>query len=302
MEQRDKKALLGKMLIVSAAFAWGLSFVVMKGLVDKVPVFRLLAVRYVLATLVMGVALRGRLARALRDRQTLVMGIVLGILGFLAYAAQTLGLAITTPGRNAFFTGCYCVMVPFISWAFGQGRPLASHLTAAVLCVAGIGLVSAGGAGALNAGDWLTLLGAVCYALQFVVLSKWGEGVDSLSVTAIEFVMMALGSCMTTLATESGLPQPAITVGDVASLAYLVLVCSCFTFVALNWGMMHVPTTEASILSSLEAPFGVGASIVLYHELVTARTFLGFGLIFVAILLSEVGERLFSLFSREAAA
>ena len=68
-------------------------------------------------------------------------GAVLGVLLFLAYTAQTFGLKGTTPGKNAFLTAVYCVLVPFFYWAFAHRRPDRYNLLAAALCVAGVGLV-----------------------------------------------------------------------------------------------------------------------------------------------------------------
>ena len=106
-----------KLLILIAAATWGLSFVVMKDLVDKLPVFYLLSVRYALASVIMVLASRRKLAQALRSTRTIKLGLLMGVLNFAAYSVQTMGLTLTTPGKNSFFTGCYCVMVPFAVWA-----------------------------------------------------------------------------------------------------------------------------------------------------------------------------------------
>ena len=281
-----------KLLIFTAAATWGLSFVVMKDLVDKLPVFYLLTVRYTLATLVMVWASRRKLASALRSTRTIKLGLLMGVLNFAAYAVQTMGLSLTTPGKNSFFTGCYCVMVPFAVWAIVHIRPTARHVLAGVICVAGIGLIAADGEVGLNAGDLLTLAGAVFYAIQFACLNRWGSGADSVVVTTLEFIVMTVASVAITLVFERGYVPTMPTLADVGALAFLVLVCSCFDFWAFNHGMMRVDPAEGSILSALESPFGVAASAMLYGERVTLRLLLGFTLIFVAIVVSEAGGEL----------
>ena len=280
-----------KLLILTAAATWGFSFVVMKDLVDRVPVFWLLAVRYALASAVMTLVFGRRMRALLRSPRACKLGLLLGVLLFGAYAFQTMGLAYTTPGKNSFLTGCYCVMVPFIAWAMGEGRPRAHHLVAALLCTCGIGLVALGGVSAFNIGDWLTLVGAACYALQFVCLARWGDGVDALAVTSFEFVVMAICSAAATLFFERGASVPALGPADWGAMAFLVLVCSCFDYAALNWGIVHVPPAQGSILSALEAPFGVLAGVLVYGELLTAQMVAGFALIFCATLVSELAAR-----------
>ena len=282
---------MNKLFILFAAAMWGYSFTTMKGLVTEMPVFYLLAVRNALATLAMLVWVRGRLLRAL-NRQTLMLALVLGLTGFGAYATQTVGLTMTTPGKNAFLTACYCVMVPFFSWAFGRGRPGARHVLAAVLCVTGIGLVAADGSFTFNLGDLLSLACGVFYALQFVALAAWGGGIDPLVATTWQFAVMSACSTVVTLVFEAGYVPPAPTPSDVATMLFLALVCSCLCFGLLNRAMTRVNPTEGAILSALEAPFGVLASMLVFHEQLTFRLFAGFTLIFVAIVISEAGAGL----------
>ncbi len=282
------RPLVNKLFILFAALMWGFSFTTMKGLVNEMPVFYLLAVRNALAMLAMAAWVRGRLLRE-RDRRTVCLGLALGVTGFGAYATQTLGLTMTTPGKNAFLTACYCVMVPFFSWAFGQGRPSLRHVLAAVVCVCGIALVAADSGLPLNQGDVLSLACGIFYALQFVVLAKWGAGVDALVATTWQFAVMAVCAAITSWLFEGAYVPPAPTAGDVATMLYLAIVCSCMCFGLLNRAMTRVDPAEGSILSALEAPFGVLSSVLVYHELVTPRLLTGFALIFCAVVASETG-------------
>ena len=280
-----------KLCILLVAALWGYSFVTMKGMVTQMPVFYLLAVRNAIAAAAMGLVLRGRL-RALRDRRTLLVGLGMGLTGFGAYATQTVGLTMTTPGKSAFLTGCYCVMVPFLSWLFGQGRPRVRHVTAAVVCVCGIGLVAADGGLPLNRGDVLTLIDGIFYGLQFVLMAGWGQDLDAFVVTGTEFAVMACCSTVTSAVFEAGYVPPTPTPADVGTMLFLALGCSCLCFGLLNRAMTLVDPAEGSLLSSLEAPFGVLSSVLVYGEQVTGRLVLGFVLIFVAIVISEAGEEL----------
>lgn len=291
-----------KLLITSAAATWGLSFVFMKDLVDKVPVFWLLCVRFALSAIVMALVLNKRLWAALHDPASLRLGIALGFMNFAAYALQTVGLSLTTPGKNSFLTGCYCVMMPFALWLFGSGRPGLRHVLAGLTCVTGIGLVASDGTWGLNAGDWLTLGCAVFYALQYVFLSKYGTDKDAFSLTAMQFMVMAPCAAVASAIFERGFVPGVPTASDVAAMAFLVLVCSCINFGTINHGMTRVDPAEGAILSALEAPFGVLASVILYHEQVTLRLLAGFSLIFAAIIISEAGEELLARWRARCAA
>ena len=280
-----------KTCIFFVALIWGYSFTTMKGLVTEMPVFRLLAIRNAIASVAMLAWVRSRFVRQL-DRGTIALGVALGITGFGAYAPQTIGLSMTTPGKNAFLTGCYCVMVPFLAWAFGRGRPGLRHVIAAFTCVSGIGLVALDGGFPLNLGDVLSLVGGFFYALQFVILDRWGRDKDALVATAWQFMVMTVLSAVTSSLFERGYVPPSPTAADVSTMLFLGLVCSCACFGLLNRAMTLVDPAEGSILSALEAPFGVLSSVLVFGERVTPRLLLGFALIFAAIVTSEAGEAL----------
>ena len=62
---------------------------------------------------------------------------MLAVVTFLAFWVQTVGLADTTPGKNAFLTATYCVIVPFMLWAVAGKRPTFANVGAAALCIIG---------------------------------------------------------------------------------------------------------------------------------------------------------------------
>ena len=61
----------------------------------------------------------------------------MGVFVITAYIFQTYGLAddATTPGKNAFLTAIYCIIVPFLFWAITKERPDIYNISAAVLCI-----------------------------------------------------------------------------------------------------------------------------------------------------------------------
>ena len=111
---------------------------------------------------------------------------------YTAYAIQTYGLALTTPSKNAFLTAVYCVLVPFLYWAFARVRPDRYNVLAALLCVTGVGLVSLTGDLTVNPGDGLTLLCAIFYAMHIVSVAKVSPGKDIYLLTVFQFAFAGL--------------------------------------------------------------------------------------------------------------
>jgi len=274
----------GRLALLATALIWGTSFVIMKNALDSIGALWLLAIRFTGAALALGALCFKRLRRI--GRRALRGGALMGLCLAAAYIAQTYGLVYTTPGKNAFLTNTYCVLVPFMAWLVYRRRPSGAHVLAALLCVAGVGLVSLGTlGGGVNVGDLLTLLCGVFYAGQIIVLEQYGGEADALSLTALQFGVSALICWAGALLFESA---PAALPGSAwLSLVYLSLMCTALCFFLEAWGMRRTSGTTAALLMTLEAPFGVLSSVLFYHERMTLRLALGFTLIFAAVIVSE---------------
>ena len=274
-------------LIVLATIIWGSSFVVMKNSVDVLPTFWLLAIRFTFAALVLAVVFIKRWK--VLDRQYLIGGTVMGFCLFVAYAFQTFGLEQTTSGKNAFFTAVYCVIVPFLYWAIAGRRPDKFNILAAFLCIAGIALVSVTGsnASAFNMGDVLTLIGGFFFAAHIVAVAKYSEGRDIFILTTLQFASFALFSWIGVLVTRPALTPGVFDQSLIFGLAYLVIFASCGALLFQNIGQKYTAPATAAVLLSLEAPFGVFFSILFAGERPTPLMFVGFALIFLAVVCSE---------------
>ncbi|MDD6358740.1 MAG: DMT family transporter, partial [Parafannyhessea umbonata] len=159
--------------VVLTTVAYGASYVVIKDAMEAVATSWLLAMRFGLAAAILGVAFRRRIARTI-DLSHVLAGVVVGLPEALGFLLQNLGLTQTSPGRNAFLTATYCVMVPFLAWAVERRRPGANNVVAALMCLTGVGLLSLTGRQSLSlgAGDWLTLFSALMYASNMVAVGR----------------------------------------------------------------------------------------------------------------------------------
>ncbi len=277
------RAFLGRLALLGAALIWGSSFFVMKNAVAGVPVLMLLGIRFTVGCALLCILFPRRLKKL--NGRLLGHGALLGALLLTAYIAQTFGLKRTTPGKNAFLTAVYCVLVPFMNWAVVRRAPKKWNWLAAVMCLGGIGLVSLNEALTVNAGDALTLLGGVFFAAHMVAVSRFGEREDPVLLTAVQFGMAALCSWVLSLATET--PPSPFPENAGVELIYLSVFATTIALLLQNVGQSVTPAAPASILLSLESVFGVLFSMIFYHEQVTMRLWAGFGLIFAAVLVSE---------------
>ena len=280
-----RSPLFWKVLLLSVAVVWGYSFTTMKDALNTIPVFELLYVRFLPAALVMFVIFRKRIIAHLNARN-LIVGLGMGALMWAAYALQTVGLAYTTAGKNAFLTGTYCIFVPFASYFLSGEKLTRYNLGAALLCLAGIGLVALDSV-EFNIGDAITLGGAVFFAIQMAVTAKYGRKMDINVITFWMFVGNGVLSLISSLLFETQAPASVWTPSFTAVMAFLSVGCTCVALLIQNVGLAHVPASTGSLLLSMESPSGVLFSVLLMGEALTSRLLAGFALIFLSIILSE---------------
>lgn len=213
-----------KLMIVAATVIWGLSFVVMKDAVSVLEPAYLIGVRFALTALILTLVFFKHMKVAL-NKDYLIAGGVLGVLNFLAFWTQTIGIAYTTPGKNAFLTATYCVIVPFVAWLVIRKRPTVFNIVAAVLCVTGIGMVSlTSGALAIEFGDFMTLVCAVLFAIHIVYVSKFSEDHDILALTVYQFWVGGICGIVIGMFTETAPDLAALTPDFLFNLMYLSLI------------------------------------------------------------------------------
>lgn len=280
-----RSPLFWKLMLVAMALIWGYSFLTMKTVLDTVPTFMLLACRFLLSAVIMFVLFRKRI-KAHFNREYLGFGVLMGCVIWSAYAAQTLGLVDTTPGKNAFLTGTYCILVPFIALILFKERVTKWHIASALLCLVGVGFVALDNF-SIQMGDLMTLVGAVFFAVDMAVVGHIGRTRDVSVLTSWMFLFVGLFSLAATTAFEPRVPAEQWTPEIIGQLVFLAVVCTTIGLLLQNQALSHVPPATGSLLLSLESPSGVLFSVLMAGEVLTGKLIFGFALIFLSIVLSE---------------
>lgn len=273
----------GKLALFSAALIWGSSFLLLKNTLDTVPYNFLVALRFAIAAVILAVVFHKRLK--LIDKSLLKSGTIMGVLLYAAYYFQTLGLVSTTPGKNAFLTAIYCVLVPFMFWATDKIAPDIFNIVSAFVCIVGIGMVAVTEDFIIEFGDISTLIGGVFFAAHIIANAKFAKDGDPMMVTMLQFAVASVLFSLT-FATQ-GLPIPTLGFSEIATILYLAIFCSAVCLSFQSYGLKYTETSAASIILCLESVFGVMFSVMFGDEQVTLRLFIGFALIFLAVVISE---------------
>ena len=279
---------LAKPMLVCAPVIWGSTFFMIKDALDDVDALFMLAFRFTLAAALLAAVFWRRWKDM--DRAYVWQGAVLGLLMGAAYILQIFGLMGTTPGKNAFFTAVYCVIVPFLYWAVDRKRPSRWNVLAALLSVTGIGLVSWDGGLSLALGDVLTLAAGFFLACHIIAVAKFSGGRDIFLLTTLQFAMIAL-MCWVGTAFTRGVPVGGLSAPTWWVMLYLAVGSTAVALLFQNVGQKYADPASAALLLSLEAPFGVLFSVLFGAERPTPLIYLGFCVIFLAMVCSETQFR-----------
>ena len=278
-----RKSALGRLCLIGCTFLWGTSFVVLKSALDTMPTLWILAIRFLGAALLMTLLGFRKLKKL--DQNYWKGGAVMGAFLTAAYIIQTYGLVYTTPGKNAFLTATYCVLVPFLWWVIRRQKPERAHVIAAVICFVGIGLVSLQEHLTVNPGDLITLFCGMFYGLHIIATSVYAKGRDAVLLSMVQFLTAAV-ICFALAPFVS--PFPAQVPSDTwLRIAYLCIMCTGVCFLLQTIGQKYTPANEVAIFLTLESVFGAAISVLFFHERLTFQVFFGFVLIFLAVLISE---------------
>lgn len=278
------KKYLGILGLLTVTVIWGGGFVASDMALETLSPFQIMVIRFLIAAVLM--TLFGIKQIKTISREEIRCGFWLGAALFGGFALQIIALQYTTPSKNAFLTATNVVFVPFIALVIYRKKIEVRSLIGTVMALAGAGVLSLKNDFSIGLGDGLTLLCAVCFALQIFLT---GEYVGRIRPAVLNFLQMTT-ACVLSAAglLLSGNFTFAPSTRSLLAVLYLGVVSTTITYLLQTVSQKYVDETKSAIILSMEAVFGTFFSVLLLHENVTVRMLAGSALILAAVLVSEV--------------
>jgi drug/metabolite transporter (DMT)-like permease len=236
--------------LIAVTIVWGVTFVQVKDAVDVYPLFGFLAIRYAIATGVLGIV-GARRVRTL-GRSGFVAGAVLGALLGLGIGLQTAGLERTTVSSTGFITGLYVVLTPIFGLALFRTRVGREVWLGVALAVAGLAMLSGVHVGSTG-GDLLVLASTAAQALQIVMVERYATRYDAIALTFVEMAACFVGFLAIALARG----QLEVPHGWTVWGALLVtgIFASALAYLIQTWAQQRLSAARIAIVFSLETVF-----------------------------------------------
>ena len=298
---------VGPLLILLCTVIWGSAFVAQKLGADHFGPFAICCYRNLLAGVFLwgALVLRRRFMRRFRDelgesqldppwkRTEILGGAASGVVLFVAMLTQQLGIERTTPGVSAFLTANYVLIVPVLAWAVGKGRPGIGVVTGVGLALVGTYFISIPSPSSsplsIGAGELWTLLCAVLFAVQIMVVDHFAPGSDMLRFSMVQMFTAGLVALpFVCLPSELARASWQGFVKGVPALVYLGIFSSGIAYTLQNLGQARTPPALAAIIMSTESVFGAFFGWLLLGDVLSSRQVVGCLLVLAAVILSQL--------------
>jgi drug/metabolite transporter (DMT)-like permease len=272
-----------ELVLVGVTMIWGATFLIIQHALAVSGPWCFIGLRFASAALV--AALLAAKARRWPNRAELVAGVLVGLCIFLGHALQTHGLKTIPSSKSAFITALYVPSVPVLQWLVLRRAPTLAAWLGIGLAFAGLVLLAGpeGRAIGLGLGEALTLLGAVIFAAEIILIGRYAGRVDVRRVTVVQLGLTALLAFAAMAFAGEPMPRPSWLL---AASAIGLGVASTFIQLAMNWAQQTVTPTRATVIYAGE-PVWAGIIGRIAGERLPAAALLGAALIVAGIIVSK---------------
>ena len=190
-----------RILLVSVFIARGTSFLFSKTLLQSLSPTSILAVRFLLAFLILAVIFHKKLLQC--SKNSFRGGLILGALYTLCMFFEMFGLRYVDTGVSSLVENMAIVMVPVFTAALTRTLPEKRTMFCALIAVVGVGFLSLtqNSSGGSHAGMILTVLAAVTYAICIMATEKVSRDAEPVTIGIIQLGTMGVLSLFAALIT-----------------------------------------------------------------------------------------------------
>lgn len=275
-----------KILLTTVFIARGTSFLFSKILMESMSPMSILAIRFILAFLVLAVIFFKKLKEC--STESLKGGLILGVLYTVCMIFEMYGLRQIDSGVSALIENMAIVMVPIYAAVLTKSLPQKKTMLCAVLAVIGVGFLSLTQSSNPGGGIGIALMicAALTYAACIMATERVTQNADPVTVGMLQLGVMGVLCLIASLFTGSfGVPQ---TGKQWLMLLFLVLLCSCFGFTFQPVGQKYLPAETAAVFTVVNPLTASVMGVVLAGEGMTVLKLIGYVLILTALVIYNV--------------
>ncbi|MDL2211945.1 DMT family transporter [Erysipelotrichaceae bacterium OttesenSCG-928-M19] len=292
-------------LLVIVAAIWGTGFIGSSYVLQYLEPFQMQVFRFGMASIIMSIAFYKKIINA--NRQTIIYGVIIGIVFFIAFTLQNYGLKETTIPKNAFISVTNVVWVPIIMYFIYKIKPKGYLFTGLFMMLIGFfflmfdidifnlkdSLNNLAQQMNVNIGDFFSLLGAIVFAFRFILSSKFVKEEDPITILIFQlYVSTLLAFCFSMTIDGPNFVNNLSLNGFVdilPMLSYLAIVNSLIAYILLFTVQQYTSATNTAIICSLESLFASFFAVIIGTVALTSSLVIAAFIITFGIVLAETG-------------
>ncbi len=289
-------------ILLIITLIWGATFAIIKLALVNVSPMVFISIRFSFAAILL---LPFFLKKSKNiSRSAVLSGLLLGVMYFLGFSTQTIGLNYTTATKSGFITGTCVLFTPIFQYLFEKKKPGKGNLIGVFFVLTGLIVLSSKGNSILdifhelgsgfNIGDFFTLLCAVFFAMYIVYLDIISKKYDYLLLVFLQISITAvMGIISVIILSVSGLENIKFMFSGSLIFAFLYtsILATVLTTTFQTKYQKIVTPTKAGIIFSFEPVFSAVIAYYFIHEKISRFSFIGGILIFTGLLVSELFDK-----------
>lgn len=295
---------IGEIILISITILWGSTFVIVKQALADISSTLYVAIRFTIAAIILFPIFL--MFKKKEEKLFIMPGIILGVLLFLGFVTQTMGLQSTTATKSAFITGTFVVMIPFFQIFIEKKKPSFGTIIGVVLVFAGLVFLSSSGnsigeflsslGNGFNFGDFLTLLCAVFFSIQVVLIDKFSREHSILGLLFSQLVTVSvLSFALTFLFDVSSIETVKFNFNGFVlfSLLFTAIVATLINIGLQTRYQKSVSPSKAGIIYSFEPLFAAILAYFVLNEKINNFGYIGSVMIIAGLIISEIYDNIF---------
>lgn len=276
-----------ELLLASVIAARATSFLFSKLLLQSLAPFNLLAVRFLLAFLLLALIFHRQLLRL--DRKTFRSGVIVGALFFMTMSFEFHALRQADSSLVSLLENCSILFVPLFEVLLYRKLPDKMTALSILLAMAGVAALALA-QGKLTGSFGFGLLSGASYALAILATDRLSHktenvlGMGIIQVGTIGLLALAFACCFETVRLPQGVAQWSM-------LLVQVVVCTGFGFTLQPRAQSHVSADRAGLFCAISPAVATILGVVFLHERLGGLRLVGLSLILFSIVLPYVVQR-----------
>jgi drug/metabolite transporter (DMT)-like permease len=220
-----------------------------------------------------------------------VRGGVLGLMLFVGFVFQTVGMKYTSASKSAFVTGLMVVFTPMLQLWIERKPPKTGNVIGVVLVAIGLYFLTSPKGSEFNIGDGLSLLCAIIFSFYTVYLDVFGKEHEPAHLTFVQFAVTAILASATFSLFET--PHLVFTGSFICILGYLIMMPTIVALYVMAKYQRYTTPTRSAVIYSMEPPFAVLFAFLLAGDRLGLGGIGGGALILCGVVVSQLSDVLF---------